>query len=83
MNDRQLSLSLGVVLCTVLLIPVGAAAQSGEIEEVVVTGSYIKGSPEDAASPVDVLTREDMEQAGNPSLVEMIKRMPAVTGVDG
>ena len=39
------------------------------MEEVVVTGSYIKGTPEDAASPVDVITREEMDMKGNPSIV--------------
>ena len=28
------------------------------IEEVIVTGSYIKGSPEDAASPIQVISRK-------------------------
>lgn len=32
----------------------GAYAE-GAIEEVVVTGSYIRGTPEDAALPVDVI----------------------------
>ncbi len=81
MNYRQFSQT--TLVCATLLIPAGVVAQAAEMEEVIVTGSYIKGSPEDAASPVDVLTREDMELAGNPSLVELIRRMPAVTGVDG
>lgn len=77
---RLLLLSMGLYA---LVLSGGASAQEGAIEEVVVTGSYIRGTPEDAASPVNVTTREDMEIAGNPSLVEMIKRMPAITGVDG
>ena len=32
------------------------AADEQVIEEVVVTGSYIKGSPQDAELPIDVIT---------------------------
>jgi len=60
-----------------------AWAETAVVEEVVVTGSYIKGSPEDAASPVDTITRNDFNLQGNPSLVEFIKRTPSITGVDG
>ena len=37
-----------------------AAAQQPEIEEVIVTGSLIRGTPVDAALPVEVYTAEDM-----------------------
>lgn len=75
---------LSALAMTALLSPWSVVAEEArEIEEIVVTGSYIRGTPEDAASPVSVTSREDMELAGNPSLVEMIKRMPAITGVDG
>ncbi|MDZ7826602.1 MAG: TonB-dependent receptor plug domain-containing protein [Gammaproteobacteria bacterium] len=32
-----------------------------------------RGTPEDAASPVDVMSREDMNLTGNPSVLEMIR----------
>jgi outer membrane receptor protein involved in Fe transport len=60
-----------------------AFAEQGEIEEVVVTGSYIRGTPEDAASPVDVTTREDMDLQGNPSVVDMLRNMGPMAGMDG
>ena len=53
------------------------------MEEVVVTGSYIKGTPEDAASPVDVITREEMDMKGNPSIAEMLRAMGPIAGIDG
>ena len=37
-------------------------ATGTEVEEVVVTGSYIAGTPEDAAQPVDVLSSADLEK---------------------
>ena len=38
-----------------------AAAQDASIEEVVVIGSYIKGSPLDAPSPVTTIDRDSIE----------------------
>ena len=51
-----------------------------QIEEVVVTGSYIKGTPEDAALPVDVLSRADMEDVGDPSIREMMRNLGVSSG---
>ncbi|MFT4712520.1 MAG: outer membrane receptor protein involved in Fe transport [Candidatus Azotimanducaceae bacterium] len=55
-------------------------AFAAEMEEVVVTGSFIKGSAEDAALPVDVLTRTDLEDVGNPSIIEMIRNLGVTSG---
>ncbi|HEY5760742.1 MAG TPA: TonB-dependent receptor [Steroidobacter sp.] len=54
-----------------------------EIEVIVVTGSYIEGAAEDAALPIDVLRAEDLAKQGSPSMVELIKTIPAVQGVVG
>ena len=50
------------------------------LEEVVVTGSFIKGTPEDSALPVDVLTREDLEDVGNPTILEMVRNLGVASG---
>lgn len=59
-----------------------APAQSDEnvIEEVVVTGSYIRGTPEDAALPVDVIDRSDLEVVGAPSINEIIRNLNVSSG---
>jgi outer membrane receptor protein involved in Fe transport len=62
---------------------VAAPAGDQAIEEVVVTGSYIRGTPEDAPSPVDVLNRDDLTNAGSPSMVDLIKGLSVSSGVDG
>ena len=51
--------------------------------DIVVTGSLIKGTPEDAALPVDVITSEELLKQGNPSAVEMLKALPTSNGVLG
>ena len=56
------------------------AADDEAIEEMVVTGSYISGTPEDAALPVEVLTRADMQAVGDPSINEMIRNLNVSSG---
>ncbi|MFK7914893.1 MAG: TonB-dependent receptor plug domain-containing protein, partial [Pseudomonadales bacterium] len=50
------------------------------IEEIVVTGSFIRGTPQDAALPVDVMSREDFEDQGFPSVTEMIRNLGVANG---
>ena len=50
------------------------------LEEIVVTGSYIQGTAEDAALPVDVISRDDLEDIGNPTLIEMVRNMGVSSG---
>lgn len=59
------------------------AATVDELEVIVVTGSYIQGAAEDAALPVDVFTAEDLQMQGSPSMVDLVKSIPAVQGVLG
>lgn len=53
------------------------------LEEVVVTGSFIDGTPRDTALPVSVISRVDMEHMGMPSNVEMLRTMPEMGSVQG
>ena len=50
---------------------------TSEVEEVVVTGSYIAGTPEDAAQPVDVIGIADLAKQGAPSVVQLVKTLTA------
>lgn len=44
--------------------------------DIVVTGSYIRGTPEDAALPVQVITAQDLARRGSPSMTDIIKALP-------
>lgn len=57
--------------------------EPSEVREVVVTGSAIRGTPEDAALPVDVIGQEELERQGTPSVVELVKSLPVSNGVLG
>jgi len=60
-----------------------AQAAPVEVEEVIVTGSLIAGTPEDAALPVDVISQEDLQKQGSPSTVDLIKSLSVSSGVLG
>jgi iron complex outermembrane receptor protein len=73
-------------VAVVLGVPQLAAAQeqaTAEVEEVVVTGSFIAGTPEDAALPVDVTTAQELQRQGSPTVVQLVKALPAAAGSIG
>jgi len=79
------SVSLGAVAaCSALLVTpafaqqADAAAAPVEEEAIVVTGSFIRGTREDAAVPVDVFTADDLNKQGITSPLDFIKQLPAV-----
>jgi iron complex outermembrane receptor protein len=71
----------GSTLAVALLICGQAAAADAakptQVEEVVVTGSYIAGTPTDAALPVDVVSAADLKAQGNPTVVQLVKTITA------
>jgi iron complex outermembrane recepter protein len=58
-------------------------ANKSELEEVVVTGSFIRGTPEDSAMPVEVVSFEEIQNMGRPSNLDLIKTMSESGGVAG
>lgn len=59
------------------------AASTTELETIIVTGTYIKGTAEDTALPIDVISSEDIEKQGSPSMTELVRSIPAVQGIIG
>ncbi|NCF75712.1 MAG: TonB-dependent receptor, partial [Proteobacteria bacterium] len=57
-----------------------ADAEEGEIEEVVVTGSFIARKLNQQAQPVDIFDRSTFEQLGSPQTVEIIQNTPSISG---
>jgi len=54
-----------------------------EVEVINVTGSRIKRSDLEGASPVTILTRADLDLSGATNIGELINKLPAVTGTPG
>lgn len=63
--------------------PAAADNDSPSDADIVVTGTYIRGSAEDAALPVDVIGTEEMANRGTPSTLDLIKALPAIFGALG
>lgn len=51
--------------------------------EIVVTGSLIRGSSEQAPAPIDVISSDELARQGAPSAVELLKALPTSNGVLG
>ena len=52
-------------------------------KDIVVTGSLIRGTPEDAALPVDVIGNDELAKQGSPTPVELLKNLPTSSAVLG
>lgn len=51
--------------------------------DIVVTGSLIRGSSEQAPAPVDVITADELAKQGSPSVIDLVKNLPTSNGVVG
>ena len=51
------------------------AAETDDRDRVIVTGSFIQGSAEDAALPVEVFSQEELEEQGAPTALEFAKSL--------
>ncbi len=52
-----------------------AEAEAESRDRVVITGSFIQGTPEDAALPVEVYSQEELEDRGAPTALEFAKSL--------
>ncbi|MDP3633581.1 TonB-dependent receptor [Phenylobacterium sp.] len=75
--------AVAILLGAGLAAGAAQAQDANEVAEVIVTGSYIRGTPEDAALPVDVLSAQDLQKQGSPAMVDIIKSIPGVQSVLG
>jgi iron complex outermembrane receptor protein len=58
-------------------------AAATEAPQIVVTGSLIRGSTEDSALPVDVISQEELVNQGSPTALDLVKNLPGSSGVLG
>lgn len=73
------------VLTAITFTTVHAQTRSDtpQIEQVVVTGSYIRGAAIDTALPVTTIDRDEIERRGNPAILEVIRSLSASQGTVG
>ena len=83
LEKTKQSLFRGSLLCAIGVLSasnVVIAAEDEQMEEVVVTGSYIKRSSENSPSPLSVITSADIEDLGAQGMAEIINTMPWQSG---
>ncbi|MGM0632373.1 MAG: TonB-dependent receptor plug domain-containing protein [Pseudomonadota bacterium] len=75
---------LNACLATSIALPLAAQAQdeTEEIEEVVVTGSFIRNSAFAQNSPVDTVSQADLFESGSPSMSNYIRDMTYTQNTD-
>jgi iron complex outermembrane recepter protein len=72
---------LAVAIATTLFVSGLATAQTPQkVEKVEVTGSNIKRTDSETISPVDVITREEIERSGKQTVSEVLRSIPQNTG---
>src|SRR5690606_35047508 len=75
------------IMCCALASPASAFAQDGSggqvLEEIVITGSLIRGTPEDSAMPVDTISADELDRQGAPPPLEMLKSLSYMSGIVG
>jgi iron complex outermembrane receptor protein len=72
------ALALGIIAPAIAL---NAFAEQ-QMEEVVVTGSYIKSSPTDGASPVDVMDRGNIDRMAALTVADITRNITANSGAE-
>lgn len=77
--SRRKAITSAIILAS-LSLQVTAQQNDVEIEEVVVTGSYIRGTPLDAPSPVTTVDRASIEAQGAAQIWDVIKNLEINSG---
>lgn len=75
--------SVAALALAVSMSSLSIAQEGGEIEEVLVTGSLIRGTATDAETNVSVYDRSALDMQNSPSIVEFTKNLSFSSGVDG
>lgn len=60
-----------------------ATATATDVDAVTVTGSFIAGTPEDSAMPVEAVNLEELRNQGSPSNIDLVKGLTEIGGVAG
>ena len=87
--DRKTNRILHAYISSILVAAASHTVMAAEnsdaelIQEVVITGSYLEGTPADTALPVTVLNEEQLSARGSPSLLNVLRSLPESQGTIG
>ena len=82
MKFKKLPSLVLIPLITASSFAVSQEAAETKIEEVLVTGSYLKSSAKDGASPIVVVDRDNIDQMGAMSISDITRNMTANSGAE-
>jgi iron complex outermembrane receptor protein len=76
-----LTVILGAGISGSLLMATSVAAQQPQrVEKIEVTGTSIKRIDTESVAPVEIITRDQIERAGLPTIAEVLRHIPANSG---
>lgn len=76
-QKKQLAVAIAA---TFVATGVAYAQPAQKVEKVEITGSNIKRTDVETVAPVDIITREQIEKSGQPTIAEVLRNVPANTG---
>tara|TARA_B100000963_G_scaffold160773_1_gene139905 strand:+ start:362 stop:2992 length:2631 start_codon:yes stop_codon:yes gene_type:complete len=77
---KKMRLKFLAFLAVLPFVSIAFMLNAEEVEEVVVTGSFIKGSPTDGASPVELYDRDTIEAIGAVDVADITANLAVNTG---
>lgn len=83
MSGSRRAVSLIALACALGSASAWAQEEEDGGREIVVTGSLIRGSAEDAAAPIEVITADELADQGAPTIMALAKGLAASSGVLG
>lgn len=78
-----IALAVAAISAPVFAQDSAADDKASDAKEIVVTGSLIRGSSEEAPAPVDVIGAEELSKQGSPSAIDLLKNLPNSSGIIG
>lgn len=79
---KTILLSLSIIAANHAIAQDNSEEEEADIEEVVITGSFIRNSQFTSASPVETITTEEIWQSGAANLGEYIRDLPYMENID-
>lgn len=73
------ALGAGVAL-SVATVAAQAQQTAQRVEKIEVTGSHVKRVDQETVAPVEIITREQIERTGQPTVAEVLRNIPANSG---
>jgi iron complex outermembrane receptor protein len=77
---RVVAQALGTGVAVSMFATGALAQQATKVEKIEVTGSNIKRVDTETVAPVEIITREQIERTGQPTIADVLRNIPANSG---